>query len=462
MLARSEARYLYCQPDPSYLRTLVRSCLAMSELLTRIEDRSAHVCVIGLGYVGLPLAVSLAEAGFQVTGLEIDTSKVEMIRRGESYVPDIATARLRAQVEAGRILATTDAAVIGAADSVHICVPTPLSKTRDPDISYVVASADRVAEAMHDDMLVVLESTTYPGTTEEVLLPRLEAHGRRVGRDYFLAFSPERIDPGNETFTLENTPKVIGGMTPECTRVAAALYGSIVGTVHAVSSPRAAELVKLLENTFRAVNIGLANEMALICDRLGIDTWEVIRAAATKPFGFMPFYPGPGLGGHCIPIDPHYLTWKVRTLDYQARLIEVASEINAGMPQHVVQKVVDALNEHQKSVKGSRVLMIGVAYKRDVDDTRESPAIDIMRLLADKGAEVSYHDPFVPVLENIEGVDPLHSIDELVDACAEADCVVVATDHSEIDWAGVISAAPLIVDTRNVANGEAPPNLVRL
>lgn len=387
----------------------------MSDLQTRIEDRSAHICVIGLGYVGLPLMVSF-----------------------------------------------TDAAIISTADTVHICVPTPLSKTRDPDISYVVASADRVAEAMHNDMLVVLESTTYPGTTEEVLLPRLETNGRQAGRDYFLAFSPERIDPGNETFTLENTPKVIGGLTPECTRVASALYSTIVGTVHTVSSPRAAELVKLLENTFRAVNIGLANEMALICDRLGIDTWEVIEAAATKPFGFMPFYPGPGLGGHCIPIDPHYLTWKVRTLDYQARLIEVASEINSGMPHHIVQKVVDALNEHRKSVNGSRIVMIGVAYKRDVDDTRESPAIDIMRLLAAKGAEVSYHDPFVPALENIEGLDPLRSIDGLLDACAEADCVVAGTDHTDVDWAGVIAAAALVVDTRNVAKGKAPPNLVRL
>jgi len=434
----------------------------MSDLQTRIEDRSAHICVIGLGYVGLPLMVSFAEAGFRVTGLDLDNAKVEAIRRGESYIPDITTERLRAQVEAARVDATTDAAIISTADTVHICVPTPLSKTRDPDISYVVASADRVAEAMHNDMLVVLESTTYPGTTEEVLLPRLETNGRQAGRDYFLAFSPERIDPGNETFTLENTPKVIGGITPECTRVASALYSTIVGTVHTVSSPRAAELVKLLENTFRAVNIGLANEMALICDRLGIDTWEVIEAAATKPFGFMPFYPGPGLGGHCIPIDPHYLTWKVRTLDYHARLIEVASEINSGMPHHIVQKVVDALNEHRKSVNGSRIVMIGVAYKRDVDDTRESPAIDIMRLLAANGAEVSYHDPFVPALENIEGLDPLRSIDGLLDACAEADCVVVGTDHTDVDWAGVIAAAALVVDTRNVAKGKAPPNLVRL
>ncbi len=434
----------------------------MSDLLTRIQDRSARVCVIGLGYVGLPLAVNFAEAGFRVTGLDLDNSKVEAIRRGESYVSDIATERLRAQVEAGRVEATNDAGVIATVDSVHICVPTPLSKTRDPDISYVVAAADRVAEAMHDDMLVVLESTTYPGTTEEVLLPRLQTEERQAGRDYFLAFSPERIDPGNKTFTLENTPKVIGGMTAECTRVATALYGSIVGTVHPVSSPRAAELVKLLENTFRAVNIGLANEMALICDRLGIDTWEVIRAAATKPFGFMPFYPGPGLGGHCIPIDPHYLTCKVRTLDYHARLIEVASEINSGMPRHVVQKVVDALNDRRKSVNGSRVVMIGVAYKRDVDDTRESPAIDIMQLLAAKGADISYHDPFVPALENVEGLDALRSIGGLIEACAEADCVVVGTDHSDIDWAGVVAVSSLVVDTRNVVKGKAPPNLVRL
>jgi len=320
-----------------------------------------------------------------------------------------------------------------------------------------------VASHVHANMLIVLESTTYPGTTEEILAPRLAAAGLELGRDYFLAFSPERIDPGNPTFTLENTPKVIGGMTPACTRAAAALYGTIVGRVHEVSSPAAAELVKLLENTFRAVNIGLANEMALMCDRMGIDTWEVIRAAATKPFGFMPFFPGPGLGGHCIPVDPHYLTWKARTLNYQARLIEVAAEINAGMPAHVVAKVASALNDHEKSVRGSRILMIGVAYKRDVDDTRESPAIDVMRMLQDRGAQVDFADPFVPHLTPAHGVvADADSITGLPSVCAEYDCVVVGTDHSDIDWPGVIAAAPIVVDTRNVANGSTAANVVRI
>jgi UDP-N-acetyl-D-glucosamine dehydrogenase len=348
-------------------------------------------------------------------------------------------------------------------DTVHICVPTPLSKTRDPDISYVVAAGEQAAAHVHAGMLIVLESTTYPGTTEEVLAPRLAKSGLELGKDYYLAFSPERIDPGNPTFTLENTPKVLGGMTPECTRIAAALYGAIVAEVHEVSSPAAAELVKLLENTFRSVNIGLANEMALMCDRMGIDTWEVIRAAATKPFGFMPFFPGPGLGGHCIPVDPLYLTWKARTLNYRARLVETAAEINAGMPEYVVEKVAAALNEHEKSVRGARILMIGVAYKRDIDDTRESPALDVMRLLQDRGAQVDYADPWVPRLTQAQGViADQESIDGLPGVCADYDCVVVGADHTNIDWPGVISAAVIVVDTRNVANGLAAPNVVRI
>jgi len=435
----------------------------MADLLSRIESRDAHVCVIGLGYVGLPLAVAFAEAGFRVTGLDVDADKVASVNAGDSYIPDIATERLAAQVEAGRLDASTDAAVLGAVDTVHICVPTPLRKTRDPDISYVVAAADQVAKHVHPGMLIVLESTTYPGTTEEILAPRLADQELQLGSDYHLAFSPERIDPGNDQFTLENTPKVIGGMTTECTKVAAALYGAIVGEVHEVSSPAAAELVKLLENTFRAVNIGLANEMALMCDRMGIDTWEVIRAAATKPFGFMPFYPGPGLGGHCIPVDPHYLTWKARTLNYQARLIEVAAEINMSMPEHVVDKVASALNEHEKSVRGSRILIIGVAYKRDVDDTRESPSIDIMRLLQDRGARVEFADPFVDRLGERDGLlDEQTAVPGLPEVCAEYDCVVVGTDHTDIDWPAVIAAARLVVDTRNVANGRSAPNVVRL
>lgn len=435
----------------------------MTDLLARIEQRDAHVCVVGLGYVGLPLAVAFAEAGFRVTGLDVDRTKVDAINAGDSYIPDIATDRLCAQVEAGRLDATTEAEIIKVVDTVHICVPTPLSKTRDPDISYLVAAGEQAADHVHAGMLVVLESTTYPGTTEEVLAPLLAQSGLELGTDYHLAFSPERIDPGNPTFTLENTPKVLGGMTPKCTRVAAALYGTIVGEVHEMSSPSAAELVKLLENTFRSVNIGLANEMALMCDRMGIDTWEVIRAAATKPFGFMPFYPGPGLGGHCIPVDPLYLTWKARMLDYRARLVETASEINASMPEYVAEKVSAALNEHEKSVRGSRILMIGVAYKGDIDDTRESPSLDVMRLLQDRGASVDYADPWVPRLTTADGVvADQESVSGLPAACAEYDCVVVGTNHSDIDWPGVIAAAKLVVDTRNVADGLAAPNVVRL
>ncbi len=435
----------------------------MADLFSKIEDRSAHVCVVGLGYVGLPLAVAFAEAGFRVTGFDVDTEKVARIRAGESYIPDIPSRQLARQVREGRLDATGEAAILGDVDSVHICVPTPLSKTRDPDVSYVIAAADLVAEHWHPGMLIVLESTTYPGTTEEVMLPRFQDGGRVVGRDYFLAFSPERIDPGNEVYTLANTPKVIGGVTPECARAAKALYRTIVDNVHMVSSPRSAELVKLLENTFRAVNIALANEMAIMCDRLGIDTWEVIEAAATKPFGFMPFYPGPGLGGHCIPIDPHYLTWKVRTLDYNARLIEIAAEINSEMPKYVVGKVVDALNERERSVKGSRILVIGVAYKRDVDDTRESPSLEIMQLLMKKGAQVDFADSHVSVLGEQAGFDPaLEAVDGLPQICADYDCVVVGTDHSGIDWDAVVERSLLVVDTRNVAKGNPAPNIVRL
>lgn len=434
----------------------------MSDFLSKVEDRSARVCVIGLGYVGLPLAVAFAEAGFEVVGLDVDSAKVDRLSRGVSYVPDIPSSAVAPLVESGKLRATTDPGVLAEADSVHICVPTPLSKTRDPDVSYVIAAADQVAEHWHPGMLIVLESTTYPGTTEEIMQPRFVADGRTVGEDFFLAFSPERIDPGNEVYRLDNTPKVIGGTTAACTEAATALYGTICETVHPVSSPRAAELVKLLENTFRAINIALANEMAIMCDRLDIDTWEVVRAAATKPFGFMPFYPGPGLGGHCIPIDPHYLTWKVRTLDYQPRLIDTASEINHEMPEYVVQKVVAALNDHEKSVKGSRILMIGVAYKRDIDDVRESPAVSIMQKLQRKGALLDYHDPHVPTLSGHEGLSTLTSVEGVPATCADYDCVVVGTDHRGIDWPGVIAASKLVVDTRNVANGRGQSNVVRL
>src|SRR5215217_7913929 len=364
----------------------------------KIRSRAARAGVVGLGYVGLPLAVELAESGFTTVGIDLDPRKTSAIEASESYIPDVPeshVARLRA---AGRLSATTDFSVIGGLDTVNICVPTPLRKTKDPDMSYVVSAVEQIALYVHPQMLVVLESTTYPGTTEELVRPMLEASGLKAGIDFFVAFSPERVDPGNPTFHTRNVPKVVGGITPHCTRVAAALYEAAVDTVVRVSSTRVAEMVKLLENTFRAVNIGMVNELALMCDRLGIDVWEVVDAAKTKPFGFMAFYPGPGLGGHCIPIDPFYLSWKARESGFEARFIELAGHVNGAMPEAVVHKITDALNTHRKPLNGSHVLVVGVAYKRDIDDIRESPSLDVMKLLADKGVRVSYTDPFVPKL----------------------------------------------------------------
>jgi len=433
----------------------------LQDFLNRIEQRALNIGVVGLGYVGLPLAVAFAEAGFKVTGLDVNAQRVDELNARDSYIADVPSAALAAQVEAGRLSATTDPGAIAEMDVVVICVPTPLSKTRDPDVSYILAAAEQVSRHFHPGMLVVMESTTYPGTTEEVLLPTLAVNGAEVGKDFYLAFSPERIDPGNETYTLTNTPKIIGGYTETCGDIASALYRTICEQVHRVSTCRAAEMVKLLENTFRSVNIALVNEVAMMCERLEIDTGEVINAAATKPFGYMPFYPGPGIGGHCIPVDPHYLTWKLRTLNYQARLVELASEINAAMPEHVVRLVVDALNEHSKSAKGSRILVLGVAYKRDIDDVRESPALDIIRLLQARGAEVDYADPYVPsVSESLAAA--MYSVDGVPGICAGYDCVVVCTDHTEFDWAAIIDAAPLIIDTRNVTAGREDPHIVRL
>ena len=433
----------------------------MQDFLDRLEQRDLNICVIGLGYVGLPLVVAFAEAGFKVTGLDVNEQRVEGLNRGRSYIADVPSPAIAAQVEAGRLSATTDASAIASMDAVVICVPTPLSKTRDPDVSFIISASDNVARHFHKGMLVVMESTTYPGTTEEILLPALTADGAVVGEDFWLAFSPERIDPGNKQFTLGNTPKIVGGITRQCGEVAAALYGAICEQVHQVSSCRAAEMVKLLENTFRAVNIALVNEVAVMCERLQIDSWDVINAAATKPFGYMPFYPGPGLGGHCIPVDPHYLTWKLRTLNYQARLVELASEINAAMPEHVVRLVADALNERSKSVKGSRILVLGVAYKRNIEDTRESPALDIIRLLQARGARIEYSDPYVPSVS--EGLAaPMSSRDGVPGICAAYDCVVVTTDHTGFDWPAIIDASPLLIDTRNVSAGRDDAHIVRL
>ncbi len=429
------------------------------QLLDKIDRKRAHVVIIGVGYVGLPLAVEFAQAGFRVTGLDVNAGKMAQLNQGVSYIPDVSSDDVAPLVASGQLSGTTDRAVLGTADAVSICVPTPLSKSKDPDISYIVDASDAVGRHAHAGMLIVLESTTYPGTTEEIILPRISENGLRVGVDFFLAFSPERVDPANSRWQTRNTPKVLGGATSACIEVASALYRNAVDELVPVSSMQAAEMVKLLENTFRAVNIALVNEVAIMCDKLDVDVWEVIDAAATKPFGFMPFYPGPGVGGHCIPLDPHYLSWKLKTLNYNARFIELAGEINSHMPDYVVGKVVDALNEDGKPVKNSSVLVLGVAYKPNVDDVRESPALDVIHLLQEKGARVGYHDPFIASLD-YEGIG-LESAD-LEDALPAADCVVVVTNHGEYDWDWIASQAGLIVDTRNALRGAGEDQRARI
>jgi UDP-N-acetyl-D-glucosamine dehydrogenase len=434
--------------------------LPQQQLLDRLVRREAKIGVVGLGYVGLPLAVEFAEVGYSVIGIDLNETKVRQLNDGSSYIPDIPSERVRPLVESGRFCASADYDDLRQVDAISIAVPTPLRKTKDPDMSYVIEAVDRVSEICREGMLIVLESTTYPGTTQELIVPKVESKGFRVGEDIFVAFSPERIDPANPTYGVRNTPKVVGGMTSACTEVATALYSAAVDEVVPVSSPMTAEMVKLLENTFRAVNIGLVNEVALMCDKLGIDVWEVIRAAASKPFGFMPFYPGPGLGGHCIPVDPHYLSWKLKTLNYNARFIELASEINTSMPLYVVEKVTQALNDVSKPVRGSRIVVLGVAYKRDVDDVRESPALDVISLLQHRGARVAYHDPYVACirLENDEIMERSPYSDSLL---GNSDCVVIITDHSAYDWMHVLKHSPVIVDTRNataLARAQAFPN----
>lgn len=432
------------------------------QLSSRLTERKAQIGIIGLGYVGLPLAVAFAEVGFEVIGLDVDAEKVATLNTGTSYIPDIPTAQLAALVKSGKLRATTSYDDLRQVDAVSICVPTPLRKTKDPDMSYVIAAAESVASIAHSGMLVVLESTTYPGTTHEILLPRLERNGLKAGKDIFVAFSPERIDPGNQRFTVRNTPKVIGGVTEACQLVSCLYYGSIIEQVIPVSSPVAAEMVKLLENTFRAVNIALVNEMALMCNRLDVDVWEVIQAAATKPFGFMPFYPGPGIGGHCIPIDPLYLSWKLKTLNYNARFIELASEVNTSMPIHVVNKVGEALNDATKPIRGSKIAVIGVAYKRDVDDVRESPALDIIQLLEEKGAQVSYHDPHVPSIR-LEHQRVMRGTELTAEWLNAADCTVIVTDHTSYDWQWVVAQSQLVMDTRNVTkNIQSARRIVKL
>ena len=405
--------------------------------------------VIGLGYVGLPLAVEAGKGGYRVLGFDVNAAVADSVNAGTSHIQDVPGEEVAELRSAGLLEATTDMSRLAECDIVSICVPTPLSKTRDPDVSYILAASEAVAAALRKGQLVVLESTTYPGTTREVMLPALEATGLEVGRDFHLCFSPERVDPGNPTWHTKNTPKVIGGITPACTEAGVAFYERFIDTLVPVSSSEAAEMTKILENTFRAVNIGLVNETAIIADRLGVDVWEVIDAAATKPFGFMRFTPGPGLGGHCIPVDPHYLSWKMRTLNYKTRFIELASEINSEMPYFVVDKVREALNRRQKAVNGSSVLLLGVAYKRDIDDVRESPALDVLKLLAEDGAEVSYHDPYVPELHE-EGTD-LRSVELTDEALASADAVVILTDHTDFDYGRVVEHARVLIDARHVA-----------
>lgn len=429
--------------------------------LQSIRQGTLHAGIIGLGYVGLPLAMEFAKAGYRVTGIDIDGGKVDRIRAGQSYIPDVDGRELKALVDEGRLTATIDYSVLKKLDTVNICVPTPLRKTKDPDVSYIVNAVEHVAKYLHRGQLVVLESTTYPGTTEELVLPMLQEKGLKVGRDFCLAFSPERVDPGNERYQTRNTPKVVGGVTGRCSRIAAAFYGEAIDTVVTVSSPRVAEMVKLLENTFRSVNIGLVNELALMCDKMGIGVWEIIDAAGTKPFGFMPFYPGPGLGGHCIPIDPFYLSWKAKQSGFEPRFIELAGEVNGKMPHHVVTKVMDALNEYEKSLKGSRVLVLGVAYKKDIDDLRESPALDIIKLLQNKGAKVSFSDPFIPRVA-LDGARPLRSVSLNPKMIGAYDCVVIITNHSAVDYRSLAQEAQLIVDTRNALKGVRGKNIVRL
>jgi UDP-N-acetyl-D-glucosamine dehydrogenase len=434
----------------------------MDKLRPKIEKKQALVGVVGLGYVGLPLAVEFAKVGFKVTGIDRSRKKASTINAGKSDVEDVADSTVAALVTAKKLSATTSYGAIQNLDVVVICVPTPLSKTKDPDVSFILAAVNGIKKHLHAGQLIILESTTYPGTTEELILPILEETGLKVGQDFFLSFSPERIDPGNKTYGVKNTPKVVGGITGKCTQMAKLFYEQTIMEVIAVSSTQSAEVVKLLENTFRSVNIGLVNEVALMCDRLGIDVWEVIDAAASKPFGYMPFYPGPGLGGHCIPIDPHYLSWKLRTLNYRARFIELAGDINASMPTYVVGKVNDALNRHRKSIRGSKILILGVAYKRDISDLRESPALDVIELLQKQGAQIQYNDPHVAKISQEHGA--LTSVPLTAELLKEMDCVVIITDHSDYDYQWIAENATSIVDSRNATRGvlESKDKIIKL
>lgn len=428
-------------------------------LIRKLQEKQARVAILGLGYVGLPLAVVFGEAGFKVTGIDPDARKVDSLNKGISYIPDVKTDAIAALVKSGNLTATTDFSVLKEIDAVSICVPTPLRKTGDPDMSYILSATEELAKYVHKNMAIVLESTTYPGTTREFMLPMLtENNELKVGEDIFVAFSPERVDPGREDWTTYNTPKVIGGITPACSEVVKAWYSGAIETVFPVSSAEAAEMAKLLENTFRMINIGMVNELAIMCERLGVDVWEVIDAAATKPFGFMKFTPGPGLGGHCIPIDPLYLSWKMKSLDYNARFIDLASEINTNMPRYVVSRILEAMNDRGKILKGSKVLVLGVAYKPDIDDVRESPALDVIGLLQNKGAIVSYHDPYISHIHHEFDGWEMDSVEDVMQAVKESDAVVVITDHRAYDYDAIIDAASFVFDSRNALGKLAKDN----
>jgi len=428
-------------------------------LIKNLKDKKAEIAILGLGYVGLPLAVVFGEAGFKVTGVDPDARKVDSLNKGVSYIPDVRTEAIDVLVTSGNLTATTDFSVLKEMDAVSICVPTPLRKTGDPDMSFILSATEELAKYVHKDMVVVLESTTYPGTTREVLLPMLtEQSGLKVGEELYLAFSPERVDPGREDWTTINTPKVMGGITEACAEVATAWYSGAIQTVFPVSSAEAAEMAKLLENTFRMINIGMVNELAIMCERLGVDVWEVIDAAATKPFGFMKFTPGPGLGGHCIPIDPLYLSWKMKALNYNARFIELASEINTNMPRYMVSRVLEAMNDRGKILKGSKVLVLGVAYKPDIDDVRESPALDVIGLLQNKGAQVEYHDPYIPHIHHEYDGWEMDSITDVMEAIKKADAIVIVTNHKAYDYKAILDSAAFIFDSRNALGTLAKDN----
>lgn len=428
-------------------------------LIKNLQDKKARVAILGLGYVGLPLAVVFGEAGFHVTGIDPDARKVDTLNKGVSYIPDVKTEAIAALVKSGNLTATTDFSVLKEMDAVSICVPTPLRKTGDPDMSFIMSATEELAKYVHKNMVVVLESTTYPGTTREFMLPMLTEKSRlKVGEDIFVAFSPERVDPGREDWTTINTPKVIGGITEACSEVAGAWYSGAIETIFPVSTAEAAEMAKLLENTFRMINIGMVNELAIMCERLGVDVWEVIDAAATKPFGFMKFTPGPGLGGHCIPIDPLYLSWKMKAFNYNARFIELASEINTNMPRYVVSRVLEAMNDRGKTLKGSKVLVLGAAYKPDIDDVRESPALDVIGLLQNKGARVEYHDPYIPHIHHEYDGWQMDSIQDVMKGAKEADAVVIVTNHTVYDYKAIVDVAKFVFDSRNALGKLAVDN----